>query len=556
MKKNKKRLLCLALAIVMLLGVFSGCTKKDTNNDGEVSSDEQTDIKDKTDSKDDNSEASDDALKLPIVDKPLKLSLYSSLHPTEAKYANNLDENEAIKKVQEITGIDIEFIHPPVGQEEEQFNIMVASGELPDIVKGFFDSYYKGGVEAAMNDGLLINVNDLVEQHAPNFKKDVLSNELYNKLVKADDGTIIRFGATVIPTLDGEKGRAYVGPVLRKDLLDELGLEVPETIDEWYKVLTAFKESGKVKIPLAWAHKDWDTIVHAGNFIGAYGVNNSFYREGETVKYGPIESGYKDFLLTFNKWYNEGLLDPDFATHGYWDNLTPMLMAGDVGSACIHLWEYRTYYETVIQKENPKAELVVAPYTVLNKGDKFNFADSYHGLSGGLYITTSCKHPVEATKLIDFSYTPEATRMMNWGIEGVTYDMVDGKPQRTKEMEENHMEMTYKYTSFVFRGFVDWDQNDSQYPYDLQHQAWDVWSDSTIKGVLPQGMIKTEEESTKFGSVMTEIESYVDEMFLKFIMGLEPIDKFDEYVAQVKSMGIDDAIKIQQDSLDRYNARK
>lgn len=69
-------------------------------------------------------------------------------------------------------------------------------------------------------------------------------------------------------------------------------------------------------------------------------------------------------------------------------------------------------------------------------------------------------------------------------------------------------------------------------------------------------MIKTEEESTKFGSVMTEIESYVDEMFLKFIMGLEPIDKFDEYVAQVKSMGIDDAIKIQQDSLDRYNARK
>lgn len=554
MKNSKKTVLYLIVVMVIVSTVLAGCSKNSTKD--EVSS-TKGNMENQTNSTKTQEKGTDtgssNTQKLPIVDKSLTLTYFSALHPTEAKILNSLDDNEAIKYLQEVTGIDIEFIHPPVGQEKEQFNIMIASNDLPDIVSGFFDSSYKGGVEAAINEGVLIKVNDLVEEYAVNFKENVLSDELFSKLVKSDDGTIVRFGGMMIPTLDGEKGRAYIGPILREDLLDDLKLDIPETIDEWYEILTAFRESGKVKIPMGWSHKGWDPT--GDTFIGAYGINFDFSKDGNKVVYGPIDPRYKEFIKTFKKWYDEGLLDPDFATHNYFDNLTPMLLTGDIGSLGMHLWEYRTYHETIIDGEKSSATLVAAPLPVLKKGDKYNFADSYHGINGGKYITTACKHPIEAVKLIDYLYTPEMTRIMNWGIEGITYNMVEGKPQRSPEMEENHMEMTYRYTSMEFRGIVDWDQNDTQYPFPVQHQAWDLWSKASIQGKLPQGRTQTDEENAKYGSIMTEIEAYVDEMFLKFMMGLEPIEKFDEYVDQVKAMGIQEAIQIQQNTLDRYNAR-
>ncbi|MNI78179.1 hypothetical protein D3C73_1345300 [compost metagenome] len=65
----------------------------------------------------------------------------------------------------------------------------------------------------------------------------------------------------------------------------------------------------------------------------------------------------------------------------------------------------------------------------------------------------------------------------------------------------------------------------------------------------------TKEESSKFASIMTDINTYRDEMFLKFIMGVEPIDNFDKYVKKIQSMGIEEALVIQQAALDRYNKR-
>ncbi|GMK37457.1 hypothetical protein PCCS19_05110 [Paenibacillus sp. CCS19] len=63
------------------------------------------------------------------------------------------------------------------------------------------------------------------------------------------------------------------------------------------------------------------------------------------------------------------------------------------------------------------------------------------------------------------------------------------------------------------------------------------------------------EDSSRYASIMTDVNTYKDEMILKFIMGAEPLDKFDRFVETLKGLGIDEAIQIQQSALERYNNR-
>ena len=95
------------------------------------------------------------------------------------------------------------------------------------------------------------------------------------------------------------------GPIVRKDWLDELGLSMPETIDEWHNVLTQFKEKKGAAAPLAYH----DNMLRNGDFIGAYGIKMDFFIENGKVVYGPYDKRYKDFLTTFAQWYKEGLID-------------------------------------------------------------------------------------------------------------------------------------------------------------------------------------------------------------------------------------------------------
>ena len=113
----------------------------------------------------------------------------------------------------------------------------------------------------------------------------------------------------------------FQGPIVRKDFLDKVGLPVPVTIDDWYTTLKAFKEkdpngNGKADdIPLTlflYTTGQFDIFKGASAFIGAWNTTYNFYQENGTVKYGPLDSQFKDFLATMAKWYKEGLIDPDF----------------------------------------------------------------------------------------------------------------------------------------------------------------------------------------------------------------------------------------------------
>lgn len=211
-----------------------------------------------------------------------KLSYWVELFPDAAAIMKSYGEVTAWKEIQARTGVQIEFQHPAQGQLGEQFNLMVASNKLPDVVVHSWNSY-PGGAQKAIRDKKIIPLNDYWD-HAPNLKALFDSNPEWRKMASTDDGDIIGF-----PFIrEDVTQQVFVGPAIRKDWLDKLKLSSPTTIDEWYTVLKAFKEQD----PNGNGAADEIPInIPAGElaFAGAFGTPNDFYQENNTVKYGPIE---------------------------------------------------------------------------------------------------------------------------------------------------------------------------------------------------------------------------------------------------------------------------
>lgn len=149
------------------------------------------------------------------------------------------------------------------GAEDEEFSILVASGEYPDIIEYNKWVSYAGGPGAAINDGVIISLDDVFAGKAPNIKKLMEEYPKIAKSIKTSGGSYYCF-----PLLRGlvqpNVTQFSDGILVRKDVLDELGLELPETIDEWDTTLRAYKDYG-FEVPFT-TRKEWMKIVFSPGF--------------------------------------------------------------------------------------------------------------------------------------------------------------------------------------------------------------------------------------------------------------------------------------------------
>ncbi|HET6487389.1 MAG TPA: ABC transporter substrate-binding protein, partial [Spirochaetia bacterium] len=218
-----------------------------------------------------------------------------------ATRSSNLGDIPMYKELEKRTNVHIVFSHPPAGQEQDQFNLMIASRDLPDIIEWSWISY-PGGPEKAISDKIVIPLNDLIKKNAPNLTKLIGLDKERDKLFKTDNGTYYAYPFIKSPLENGFT-LVWHGPQFRKEWLDELKLPVPTTMDEWESTLMAFKTKKNADAPLSF---NWLNLPISNSFVSAYGVGIDYYQENGKIKFGPIEPGFKDFLTTFNRWYNEG----------------------------------------------------------------------------------------------------------------------------------------------------------------------------------------------------------------------------------------------------------
>lgn len=475
----------------------------------------------------------------------------------DAKVADGSGEMNKTKFAAELyskTGVKVNYIHPPRGQEAEAFNILIASGDFPDLIESNW-STFPGGPEKAVADNVIMKLNDVVDQYAPNLKAYYEANPDIYKMCKTDTGS-----QYVFPFIRGDESLLVAtGPIIRKDWLDELNLAVPETIDDWYGVLKAFKDKKNATAPLSFSLG----LLNDGYFVGAYGVTRSFFTEDNSVKYGPIQSAYKDFLTTMRLWYQEGLLDKNIPTLDA-TILNANILGGNTGATVHNTGGGIGNWMTAMKDKDPGFVLAAAPNVVLNKGEKPKFGGYNFNYPGVLSvaISTGCKDVETAARFLDYGYSEEGRMLYNFGIENESYQMENGFPTFREVILNNadnlpvSVAMSMYCRNSIGGPFIqDFRAAQQTYVFPQQAESVTVWSNSDAAKYKLPPITFTPEESQVVARLMSDITTYESEMFLKFLTGVESIDKFDQYVDKIKAMKIDEALALYQAALDRYNNR-
>jgi putative aldouronate transport system substrate-binding protein len=500
---------------------------------------------------------------LPIVKTPITLTRFETMEGKVAMTMKSYGEMACYKELEKRTGITIKWIHPPIGQEQEQFNLVIASGDYPDMI--FWDlGQVPGGPATLLSNNVILKLNDLVDQFAPNLKATYVRYPEARKQATRDDGTQYMFPFL---QLDPATTRAG-GPIIRRDWLVKLGLSSPKTIQDWYVVLKAFKEkdpngNGKAdEIPL---------IAQKGNSLEGYtswtapfGIIQGFYNDHGVAKFGPIEYGYKLYLANMNKWYSEGLLDADFATCDG-KNFDAKVTSDRAGSYIGRINNTLGRYMTLVRPNIPTFDLIGTAWPIGPAGKPYNIRSDMLAMASGTgtAITTKNKHVQETVRWLDYQYGTEGSLLMNWGIEGQSFTMVNNKPQFTDYIAKNPkglalLDALAQFAPSSFQG------NMAQEPeifyqsltWPQQRNTVKIWAAGGDTSLLLPQISPSPEESKRMGAIMNDINTYVAEMSTKFIMGAEPVSRFDEFVANIKNMGIEEALKIENAALSRYNNKK
>ena len=543
----KRKLVALLLCLVMGLSFLSGCGKPAKKDDSAGKGNSET-----------VSEGAE--WTWPLAEKK-ELSIWIVW---ENQYLKNPNELKGVQQIEENTNVHVNWNIVSSAEAAEKFSLMIASGEYPDIIRGA-EAYYSGGLAKMMDDGVSIELTDMVDKYMPNYSELRKSNDKLLIDTMSDDGKIVSLYSIASKTGEVKGERVWGGPSIRQDWLDETGLSIPVTIKDWHEALTAIKTNHpECEAPLMLGI---NATNYYGAFTSAFGVLPEFYNDNGVVKYGPAEEGYKQWVDTFRQWYAEGLIDPNFVS-----NDASFISSGDfigTGKAAAgpNVWGMTAdVYKQMGYSTDENYWLSAAPYPVLNEGDTPQAGVAMSELvKETLVVTSACEDVELALRYLDYYYTKESMMLSSLGIEGETYvNNGDGTYSITEELKAKVADGTYPtvseavYTHSIGAasfGLYNWEMYDAIYEGNKATDAYDVWENTQYDLLLPPCMTMTEEESQEYASLYSSILTLVQENTVKFIMGTKSMDEYDSFLEQLHTFGIDRCIELKQAALDRYNAR-
>jgi putative aldouronate transport system substrate-binding protein len=553
---NKKASIIILALLVGLVTVLAGCSKDSSKNNAPA--DQQNTSRNTTTNE---PAAGDTGLSepgtLPIVKsgtQQLRVATVDNYYAPKSLTSGLEVWNEVEKK----TGIKINWDVAPASQYYDAMKIrMAAAKDLPDLINLPIEP------TQAASQGLIVPLDDLIDKYAPNIKQFFTDNPNLRNLMKAPDGKVYALGGVV-------SGAAFADPygvLVRQDWLDKLGLQQPETPDEWYTVLKAFKErdpNGNGK-PDELPYSSGDDMKIEGLYMlgGAFNMH-LIYSLGYVpdangkIQFEWMQPKGEQFVTWLSKLYKDGLIDPQFLTNG--DAETLSNITRNLVGATNHFVNNINRYNAALKSSGVDAnwQLTLPPGPEHGKG----VYEKYGPLSGWFGISKDAKNPELAIRWLDYIYaSEEGNRYMCFGIEGKSYKMVNGQPEFTDWVAHNPDGLSFNEAlrSLGAMPTVPWIRSEkpplNQQPLatlrkdpPLQKQAARV--KDYLVDAAPFGLPSVE-EAEQTASIATDIKTYLDENLSKYITGQQPID-WEKFTAGLKSIGIDKMIEVRQAQYDRF----
>lgn len=556
-----KKFLAILLSMIIAVTALAACGG---NGGGETTGKEGGEAQTSATEKDETDTRRDiNGLKLPLTEEKKELTVWFLFNGDPA---TDVSQIKGVQKIEEATGVHINWI--PIGMEEigEKMGTMIANGDYPDIIFPG-PSGYPGGIEKGIEDGVIReDMDELIRNNMPNYMKLLEASEEAKRQATSDNGKLNAVWS-IMCYGDEVKGQGqYAGIAYRKDLLEKLGMDEPTTIDGWHEVLKKSLDEGLVEYPL-------NLETNGGSDLSlAFGVQTmkvgGFYIQVEDGKivFGPAKDGFKDYLDTMKTWYSEGLINPNFTSFNFYLD-TPGSVEVDqcmMYSHVISNFTGNSYFNMHrVTNENAFLEPILAPK--IQEGDKTAICFNHVIAKEPTFISTNCKDPVLAAQWLDYMYTQEASYFNWFGIEGETYEIVDGLPhymdsvfnQEGKSADDVLKQYALDKSTWIglndFNSELRLNEKQNAGGTDFNYNAQTVWDAGEVNYALPLVTL-TSDEGAAANRKMTDLNTLVEEYMVKYITG-QQVDDFETFRNNLKSYGMDDVVSIYQDALDRFNAR-
>lgn len=417
----KRKVVSLMLVSAMVAGMLAGCGSDSGSSKGGSSTETGSAAEASS-----SGETADDA-----DDKsPITFEYFN------ADGKNGNWDNPVAKAITEATGVTLDVSYPVAsqGDAKEDIALMVANDEYPDMI------YAKGSATDLYQAGALIDMTDLIEKYGPNIKK-MYGAEMEKLKWSQDDPGIYQLSYAGVNQKTLTTGGSCQ---IQWAALKENDYKYPKTLDEYEKMIKSYlaahpkTEDGLDMIGITMSASDWHWMITLGNPAGliadASPDNGQWIIDDEyNVHYKHVTDEEKEYFKWLCRMYNEGILDPNFATQTD-DDYIAKVASGRVVAITDAEWHYSQCEATLVADGKVDQTYVGLPVTL--REDQVEKALLYQGttVGWGIGITKSCEDPVRAIKFLDYLCSDEGQILYHWGIEGENYFLDDdGQPYRTDE---------------------------------------------------------------------------------------------------------------------------
>lgn len=518
MTKLYKKLICVMVAATMLTGLATGCSSP---------KEEQKPVADGS-----GATTGDTAEGDQLFDKTLEFSYMGNIwgdHPQ--------DGNPIFDEMMARTNTKIDFQWYPTSNYEEKVSVTLASGKIPDMI-------YGANVASLIDQGAVIPLDDLLEEHGQNILAAIGEDDL--KFVRqATDGKIYH-----IPTvLDFPPAYSMQ---IRQDWLTNVGIDkTPETWEEWKAAWTAFKVQD--------ANGDGDAtneVPYVGDvytLMPAFGLNVA-------DKYGFVEDKdgnytlayelpeFRLFLEEMRTLYKDGILDKEFSTRGTFINNVELEKAfhANLGGSGM-TWAANTRTTTEILRE-------IDPAATLIGVEPIQGPEGYQGIpqrkrvSGSAAITIAGEDKAEdIIKFFDYLYSEEGVELMSYGIEGTHHETTNGVPELVEPYNAGFKEareagLNFTPVPHVFAGdaymqltLAGQELEELSEPMRIFYDALTVGEESFF---VPMPLLTTTAYAEKQSMIFPKIESLMAEC----IIGKISVDQFYTEYEKLNPIGLQDIL--------------
>lgn len=436
-----------------------------------------------------------------VLDTQQQENTQESLDPVTFTFysADGLEDtwtDPVAQMITEKTGVTLKMDYP-ADSNDNRIELMVATGEYPDFV------FAKGSVSTLIRNDALIDMSDLIDEYGPNIKK-LYGDEYENLRYSSEDPSIYQLCSDKVQeeTLE-TSGTAQ----LQWAVLQENQYRVPYTLEEYTQMIRDYMEkypmiNGKPVIGISIVCSDWHWYTMLSNpsgYMNGSADNGQWIVDDEKqeVYYKHAADGQKEYYKWLNEMYNEGILDPEFATQTH-EDFVLKVAEGRVLGLLDEEWDY-TGAEISLRADGQEEHTYAGLPVTIDRSVKCpSLKQQNLAVGWGIGITKSCKDPVRAVRFLNWLCSDEAQILLNWGIEGVDY-YYDENGKRC--ITEEDLEASRKDTNYSERTGVGF----RVYPYpSYGNQSVDSTGNSYSKSsreMVKEGYDEMEKEALKAWNV-------------------------------------------------------